>query len=119
MKLKAMALGLLFCSNSLLALGDVGVPSYIATAAQTKALENAVLRESKSAKKVVCQNAILVPTFGINTATAAACILDNSEYQLSCKNDMLGSTGGSVRLHPDMSVESELRLLIMQQCTGG
>lgn len=98
---------------------DIGARTYIATNAEKLALELAVKINLKSAEKVSCSDVIVVRTAGINTATAGICILDGQELQLNCKNDMLGNLGASVRLHPDQTTESELRSLIVAQCTGG
>lgn len=119
---KLLPLFLVFAAHS--AMADMGVPSYIGSTQDKAKLETAIKEQkwatASSVKSVECSNVIVVRTGGtLNTATAAGCVIDGEEFMLVCKNNMTGTIGSSVRLHPDQTLESELRSLIADQCVGG
>lgn len=97
---------------------SMGPPSQIATAKQKANLENAIKRMDPGAKTVTCQQVIVVPIARGSTATAGACELDGSELEMACKNDAIGAIQVSVRRFPEMTLESELRKMIAEECIG-
>jgi hypothetical protein len=105
--------------SSCLALADIGPETFIASRSDKANLEKAVKAKLKSVKSVSCKNAIYVFNGGKNYGVAAVCVLDKQEYSLECLNNMTGTVGEAIRLHPEQTVESELRTLIAEQCSGG
>lgn len=95
-------------------------PAYIASDAEKAGLESYVKNSLQSVTKVKCHDVFTIATGGNrNSATAGVCILDGEEYELACTNNIAGGGSQTVRLHPTITEESELRLLIEKECTGG
>jgi len=104
---------------------ELSAPVYRCSAADKVALEAAVKAELKrlaprDRTRVRCSHVISVATGGnANTAIGGACTLDGLEYQISCLNEMTGSSASSVRQSPELTEEYEILRLIADQCSGG
>ena len=121
LNLTILVMALLFNQNVFASVGDS--PAYVGSeqdrASFETAIRNSVASSSDKQKSVSCGNVFTVSTGGtMGTATAGLCTIDGVKM-LACQNDMLGTISLSQSQQMNMTLESNLRILIDSDCTGG
>jgi len=116
-----LVMALLLNQNVFASVGDS--PAYVSSEQDRTSFETAIRNYAASSsnkpKNVSCSNVFTVSTGGtMGTATAGLCIIDGVKM-LACQNDMLGTISLSQSQQMNMTLESNLRILIDSDCTGG